>query len=162
MKEYRYNCFIEDVMSNVFDNVLNMSNINDRETYDYIYSMLEYYHNNIVVAKLANSDVEQKCYDSIENIHRIFSYSTKIDNIEFMLFCDCVNEINKCFNIHIQIDFDDYIDIECACMTFCNSDVIRRSRNRFSFYDFQYCYINVTEYIRQYEKHDVYYYSDRY
>ena len=162
MREYSYNCFIEDIMCKSFSDTLDITCIYDRETLDYIYSMLEYYYNNIVVAKFMNNDVEQKCYDSIENIHRIFSYSTMIDNTEFMLFCDCVNEINKYFNIQFQIDFDDYIDVVNSCMSFCDSDAMKRNRNKFSFYDFEYCYINVTEYIRQYEKHDIYYYSYRY
>ena len=122
MREYQYNCFIEDVMNKVYDNMFDMTCIYDRETYEYIYSLIEYYYNNIVIAKMNHSDIEQKCYDSIEAIHRIISYSNRIDVIEFMLLCDCINEINNYFDIQFQIEFDDYIDIDNTYMSFYDSN----------------------------------------
>lgn len=150
MREYKYNCFIEDVMNKVYDNMFDMTYIYDRETYEYIYSLLEYYYNNIVIAKMSHNDAEQKCYDSIEAIHRIISYSNRINVIEFMLLCDCINEINNYFDIQFQIEFDDYIDIDNTYMSFYDSNSYKRDRKRYSFYDFDYCTINITAYIAQY------------
>lgn len=159
MKEYMYNEFIEDVVLKVYDNMFDMTCIYDRETYEYIYSLIEYYYNNMILAKMRHNDIEQKCYDSIEAIHRITSYSTKLDNIEFMLLCDCINEINRVFNIDFNIDFDDYTDLENICMSFYDYNDAIAHRKEFAFYDFSYCKINITEYVRQYEKHDIYYYN---
>ena len=150
MREYQYNCFIEDVMLKVYDNMFDMTCIYDRETYAYIYSLLEYYYNNIVIANMSHNDVEQKCYDSIESIHRIISYSNRIDAIEFMLLCDCINEINNYFDIQFQIEFDDYIDIDNTYMSFYDINSYKRNRKRYSFYDFDYCTINITAYVAQY------------
>jgi len=150
MREYMYNEFIEDVMLKVYDNMFDMTCIYDRETYEYIYSLIEYYYNNMILAKMRHNDVEQKCYDSIEAIHRIISYSNRIDAIEFMLLCDCINEINNYFDIQFQIEFDDYLDVENTCMSFYDSNAFKRNRKRYAFYDFEYCTINITAYIAQY------------
>lgn len=150
MTEYMYNEFIEDIMLDAYENMFDMTCIYDRETYNYIYSLLEYYYNNIVIAKMNHNNLKRKCHDSIENIHRIISYSSRIDAIEFMLLCNCINQINEYFQIDVIIDFDDYIDIDNTCMIFYRKDSLKRFRKRHAYYDYEYCNINITAYIAQY------------
>lgn len=145
-----YNNIIADITNKVYDNMYDMTRIYEREQYEYIYSLLEYYYNNIIVAKLTYNNVKKKAHDSIENIHRIVSYSNNITTVEFMLLCDCINKINNKFKIDLIIDFDDYIDIDNTCMTFYNSKQQKCFRKRHSYYDFEYSDIDITTYIAQY------------
>ena len=160
MKSYEYNCFIEDIMYATFDDILDMTCVYDRHTYRNIYTLLEYYYNNVVIAKLTdNRSLENVFYDSVNNIHDIVIYSNRINIIEFMLLCECINQINEYFRIDERIDFDDYTDIENAIITYYEYSDMSKHRQEFAFYDFSYCKINIIEYVRQYEKHDIYYYS---
>ena len=145
-----HNNIIADIANKVYDNMFDMTCMYDREQYEYIYSLLEYYYNNIIIAKLTYNNVKKKAHDSIESIHRIVSHSNNITTVEFMLLCDCINKINNKFDINFQIDFDDYIDIDNTCMIFYNEKQLKHFRKKHAFYDYEYCNINITAYIAQY------------
>lgn len=145
-----HNNIITDIANKVYDNMYDITCICEREQYEYILTLLEYYYNNIVIAKLTYNKLKSKVRDSIENIHRIISHSNNIDAIEFMLLCDCINRINEYFKIDLIIDFDDYIDIDNSFMIFYNSRQLKHFRKRHSYYDFNYSDINITAYIAQY------------
>ena len=145
-----YNNVITDIANRVYDSMYDMTCIYEREQYEYIMSLLEYYYNNIVIAKMTYNRLKSKAHDSIENIHRIISHSNNIDAIEFMLLCDCINRINEYFKIDLIIDFDDYVDTNNSCMMFYNSRQVKHFRKRHSYYDFEYCDIDIIDYIAQY------------
>lgn len=145
-----HNNVITHIANKVYDNMFDMTCIYECEQYEYLYSLLEYYYNNIIIAKLTYNNVKKKAHDSIENIHRIVSHSNNINTIEFMLLCDCINQINEHFQIDIIIDFDDYIDIDNTCMTFYNNKQMKYFRKRHSYYDYEYSDIDITTYIAQY------------
>lgn len=146
-----YNNIIADIANKVYDNMFDMTCIYECEQYEYIYSLIEYYYNNIVIAKMIhNNNLKRKAHDSIENIHRIVSHSNNIDDIEFMLLCDCINQINEYFQIDVIIDFDDYSDTQNACMIFYNKKQAKHFRKRHSYYDYEYSDIDITAYIAQY------------
>ena len=145
-----YNNIIADIANKVYDDMFDMTCIYEREQYEYFMSLLEYYYNNIVIAKLTYIRLKSKAHDSIENIHRIISHSNNIDAIEFMLLCDCINRINEYFKIDLIIDFDDYIDTTNSCMMFYNSKQMKHFRKRHSYYDYEYSDIDITAYIAQY------------
>lgn len=163
MREYKYNCFVEDIMYKCFSDVLDMTCIYDRTTYKCLFTLCEYYYNKIVLAKLANTNLDMLVYDIVDSVHEIASHMNNISIEEFMILHDCFNAINAYLNIDTRIDFDDYNDIENTNITYYDySDAATTYRNQFSFHDYRYCTINITEYIRQYEKHDIYYYTYRY
>lgn len=162
MREYEYNCFVEDIMYKHFSDVLDMTCIYDRNTYKCLYTLCEYYYNKIVLAKLANTNLDMLVYDLVDSVHEIASHMNNISIEEFMMLHDCFNAINAYFNIDTRIDFDDYTDIENTNITYYDYSDATTYRSQFSFYDYRYCTINITEYIRQYEKHDIYYYTHRY
>lgn len=145
-----YNNIIADIANKVYDNMFDMTCIYEREQYEYIMSLLEYYYNNLIIVKLTYNNIKKKAHDSIENIHRIISYSNNIDAIEFMLLCDCINRINEYFKIDLIIDFDDYIDTNNSCMMFYNSKQLKHFRKRHSYYDFEYSDVDIIDYIEQY------------
>jgi len=159
MREYQYNCFIEDVMYNNFSDIYDLSYVYDREAYNCLYTLCEYYYNKIVLAKLANTDLNMLVYDIVDSIHDIISHMNNISKEDVMILHDCFNTINDYFDIDTRIDFDDYNDIENAIITYYEYSDMSKHRREFAFYDFSYCKINITEYVRQYEKHDIYYYS---
>lgn len=159
MRTYEYNCFIEDIMNNNFSDILDTSYIYDSITYKCLYTLLEYYYNKIVLAKLTNADLNMLVYDIVDSIHEIVAHMNNISKEEIMILHDCFNTINAYFNIDTRIDFDDYTDTENTIITYYDYSDASTHRNEFAFYDFSYCKINITEYIRQYEKHNIYYYN---
>ncbi len=161
MREYEYNVFVEDVMLYTFSSYFDMTNFYDRETYHLLYTLLEYYYNRIVVARctkkrVSNADI----YKSVHALETLVSCNTRVDKESFMLLCDCINEINEYFNIDVRIEFDEYYDIDNACIFFYENSTANRSRN--AFYDYEYCKINIDAYIRQYMLDEQIYYYDRY
>lgn len=151
MREYEYNCFVEDIMYKHFSDVLDLTCICDRDTYKCLYTLCEYYYNKIVLAKLANTNLDTLVYDIVDSIHEIAAHMNNISIEEFMILHDCFNAINAHLNIDTRIDFDEYNDIENTIITYYDYSDATTYRNQFSFYDYRYCTINITEYIRQYE-----------
>ena len=157
MREYEYNCFVEDIMYKHFSDVLDITCIYDRTTYKCLYTLCEYYYNKVVLARLANTNLDMLVYDIVDSVHEIASHMNNISIEEFMILHDCFNTINAYYNIDTRIDFDEYNDIENTIITYYDYSDMHSHRYEFSYYDFQYCNINVTEYARQYEKHEIYY-----
>lgn len=147
MNEYRYNVFVEDVMHNVFSDVtFDKTDIYDRAIFTMIKSFLCYYYD--MIAYTEQHDRERKACNCIHTIHHIASYS--FSNTDFMLLCDCINEINKHCDVQFVIEFDDYDDIDCATYFFRATEQQRVCRQTDAYFDYHYCDINIDAYIAQY------------
>lgn len=145
MKAYEYNVFIEDVMLKSFNYYYDMTDIYERERYKTIYLLLEFYYNSMFCF-CAHIDMKLLFIDTVNVLHNI-ACSHSLTSIEFTLLCDAVNEINRAHDIEFRIDFDKYNDTMNNSLYFC-TDIDTYKRN--SYYDFNYCNINVEAYIRQY------------
>lgn len=165
MREYEYNVFLEDVMLYTFHDYFDMTDFYDRETYELLYTLLEYYYNRIVVASYTRKRISDAYVrKSINSLERLVVNNTRIDKITFMMLCDCINEINEQYNIDVRIDFDTYSDTDNACIFYYEHSTATNEENRheFSFYDFHYCKIHLNAYIRQYMLDEQIYYYDCY
>lgn len=155
--------FIEDVLMYTFHDYFDMTDFYDRETYELLYSLLEYYYNRIMIAMFTNKRISSAYIrKSVNSLELLVANNTRIDKITFMLLCDCINEINEQYDIDTRIDFDEYYDTDNACIFFYDYSTAIESRNEFSFYDYHYCKININAYIRQYQLDEQIYYYDRF
>ena len=155
--------FIEDVLMYTFHDYFDMTDFYDREVYELLRTLLEYYYNRIIIASLANRRMTAEyIYYSINSLEALVSHNTRIDKVTFMLLCDCINEINAQYNIDTRIDFDEYDDTDNACIFYYDYSTATANRNEFSFYDYQYCKININAYVRQYMIEEQIYYYDRF
>lgn len=144
MKEYEYNVFIEDVMLKSFDDYYDMTDIYERERYKTIYLLLEFYYNSMFCFIC---DSTKQLFENTVNILHNIACSHQLTAIEFTLLCDAINEINKVHYIEFRVDFDEYSDAMNNSLYYC-TDIDTYKRN--SYYDFEYCKINVEAYIKQY------------
>lgn len=160
MRDYKYNCFLEDVLLYTFHDCFDMTDFYDRETYSLLYTLLEYYYNRIIITKVMNKQLSKTdVYNSVNSLEALVVNNNRINKVMFMLLCDCINEINSQYSIDTRIDFDEFYDTDNACIFYYDYSDALIHRNEFAFYDFSYCKINLSEYVRQYEKHDIYYYN---
>ena len=155
--------FIEDVLKYTFYDYFDMTDFYDVETYEMLYTLLEYYYNRIMIALFTNKRISAEyIYKSINSLESLVSCNTRIDKVTFMLLCDCINEINEQYDIDTRIDFDEYYDTDNACIFYYEHSTAIASRNEFSFYDYHYCKININAYVRQYMTEEQIYYYDRF
>lgn len=142
--------FVEKAFYNTFDLdvVYDMTDIFERATFVMLLSLVNHYYDELKHI-YSSYTRHERAKQLVSMYHDICAY--KCDAIDFMLLCDVLNTLNKSLQLDIVYEFDDYDDIENACMFITDNKSMYDSAKCCAFYYYDYSYINVMKYALQYE-----------
>lgn len=134
------------------DTLFDVTDIFEKSVFVLLESLILYYVDEIIYYSAFNNKeyTRTRVYKLISTFHDICMY--RCDAVDFMLFCDVLNTINKEYDIDCYIYFDDYSDIENAVYEITTFKHARIIETLNKFHDYSYSYINVMKYALQYER----------
>lgn len=178
MNEYKYNVLVEDAINKVFDEVVayDMCDIYDRATFILIKTLLNFYYNSICISaryyyhlthtrhyvsldvkRRAKNELRDAVLDAIDTVHNVYTSFSNTDKLEFMLLCDCINEMNRVLDVNYIITFDSYDVYDDIVFTVHTTEYYSKMRTVFAFEEFNYTFIDVNNYIKQFVFNDLVY-----